>query len=111
MISYTADLASLNFIFKFKERFEMGYKNGIDLFPRELLKEIQKYISGGIVYIPKDESNRKEWGELSGIRVEICIRNYEIKQKFHKGITISELAIEYCLAEETIKRIVYTKNK
>jgi Mor family transcriptional regulator len=61
------------------------------------------------VYIPQIEAKHKEWGELSGIKVEICTRNYEIKQKFDKGITISELAIEYCLAEETIKRIVYSK--
>lgn len=40
IISYTADLASLKFIFKFKERIEMEYKNGVDLFPENLLKEI-----------------------------------------------------------------------
>jgi len=89
----------------------MEYKNAIDLFPQVLLNEMQKYVSGGLVYIPQVESRRKEWGELSGIKSEIHIRNYEIKQKFHKGLSISELAIEYCLAVETIKRIVYSKKK
>lgn len=89
----------------------MEYKNGMDLFPKELLKEIQKYISGGLVYIPQDENKRKEWGEISGIKKEICIRNDEIKQKFQEGMTVSQLAIDYCLAEETIKRIVYSKKK
>lgn len=89
----------------------MDYKNGIELFPQELLIEIQKYISGGLVYIPQAENKRKEWGELSGVKAEIRKRNSEIKQKFFMGITISELALEYCLAVDTIKRIVYTKNK
>lgn len=89
----------------------MEYKNGVDLFPEELLKEIQKYVSGGLVYIPQVESRRKEWGELSGIKGEISTRNCEIKQKFQRGITISALAIEYCLAEDTIKRIIYLKKK
>jgi hypothetical protein len=111
LVSYTADLASLNFIFKFKGRIEMEYKKGTDLFPQGLLREIQKYVSGGLVYIPQIETKHKGWGELSGIKAEICTRNYEIKQKFHKGVTISELVIEYCLAVETIKRIVYSKKK
>jgi Mor family transcriptional regulator len=98
-------------MFKFKEGIKMEYKNGMELFPQSLLREIQKYVSGGLVYIPQIEAKHKEWGELSGIKAEICTRNYEIKQKFHKGVTISELAIEYCLAVETIKRIVYSKNK
>lgn len=89
----------------------MEYKNGLDLFPRELLIEIQKHISGGLVYIPQIDDKHKEWGELSGIKTEICTRNSEIRQKFLLGLTISELALEYCLAVETIKRIVYTKKK
>ena len=28
----------------------MDYKNGTDIFPEELIREIQKYISGGLVY-------------------------------------------------------------
>jgi len=89
----------------------MEYKNGIDLFPQELLKEIQKYVSGGLVYIPQASDNRKSWGEISGSKLELGKRNLEIKQRFSEGVEISQLAIEYCLAEETIKRIVYSKKK
>jgi len=89
----------------------MRYKNGTDLFPQELLKEIQKYVSGGLIYIPQVEDQRKSWGEISGIKAEILTRNYEIKQKFHNGVTISELAEEYWLSIETIKRIVYTNKE
>jgi DNA-binding NarL/FixJ family response regulator len=87
----------------------MDYKNGLEVFPQELLVEIQKYISGGLVYIPQTENKRKEWGELSGVKTELKTRNSEIKQRFYAGVTIEILASEYCLAIQTIKKIVYTK--
>lgn len=87
----------------------MKYKNGKDLLPQELLKEIQKYVGGGLIYIPQIENQRKSWGEVSGSKIEISIRNLEIKSKFNNGFTISELSSAYCLAIETIKKIVYSK--
>lgn len=89
----------------------MKYKNGIDLFPQELLIEIQKHISGGLVYIPQVEAQHKAWGEISGIKKEIRTRNFEIRQKFCSGLEISKLAKEYCLSVETIKKIVYSNKK
>ncbi|WP_160679276.1 CD3324 family protein [Clostridium sp. C8-1-8] len=87
----------------------MDYKNGIDILPKELVVEIQKYISGGLVYIPQIEENKKQCGELSGYKVELKIRNDNIKDRFLKGSTIEELSLEYCLSIETIKKIVYRK--
>lgn len=87
----------------------MDYKNGREIFPQELITEIQKYISGGLVYIPQVENKRKEWGELTGFKAEISLRNIEIRKKFYEGLTIDELSVEYCLAVDTIKKIVYTK--
>jgi DNA-binding NarL/FixJ family response regulator len=87
----------------------MNYKNGTEIFPQELIAEIQKYISGGLVYIPQIENKRKEWGELSGFKTEIRTRNSEIREKFSEGLTIDELAAKYCLSVETIKKIVYKK--
>lgn len=89
----------------------MDYRNGLEIFPQELLVEIQKYISGGLVYIPQVDNKRKEWGELSGVKVELKTRNSEIKHRFYAGVTIELLASEYCLSIETIKKIVYTKEK
>lgn len=87
----------------------MDYKNGMEIFPQQLIAEIQKYISGGLVYIPQIESKHRKWGELSGVKAEILLRNTEIRKRFSDGLTIDELAVEYCLAVETIKKIVYTK--
>ena len=41
----------------------MSYKNGKDFLPPSLLKELQNYIQGELVYIPKIEQTRAGWGE------------------------------------------------
>jgi len=43
----------------------MKYENARDLLPEALLKQVQKYISGKVVYIPARERKR-EWGSASG---------------------------------------------
>jgi len=41
----------------------MKYVNANHIFPEELLKEIQKYIHGHMVYVPTPEKSHKKWGE------------------------------------------------
>lgn len=85
----------------------MKYRNAAEIFPDELLKEIQKYASGELVYVPEKEK-RKKWGSVSGSRVFYSQRNEEIRQKFrHEKRSMEELAKEYGLSEETIRRILY----
>ncbi len=45
----------------------MKYQNGKDIFPEDLLKQIQKYVSGKLVYIPSGV-NKRGWGETSGYK-------------------------------------------
>ena len=47
----------------------MKYRKASDIFPDELLREIQKYSSGELIYIPK-KSERKSWGANSGARTD-----------------------------------------
>ena len=85
----------------------MKYRNASEIFPDELLKEIQKYSSGEIVYIPK-AAERKDWGTESGAKTYYAQRNSEIRSKFHHDRkSIDALACEYHLSQETIRRIVY----
>lgn len=84
----------------------MRYLNASDILPDKLLREIQKYTDGGAVYIPK-KNERKKWGEGSGARNFYEQRNEKIRAKFTANISIEELAKEYCLAVETIRKIVY----
>ncbi|MNH92229.1 hypothetical protein D3C73_448050 [compost metagenome] len=86
----------------------MKYVNADIIFPEELLKEIQKYIQGGMLYVPKPQGLRKKWGETSGSRQYLNHRNNEIRQKFSCGITIDQLSEQFCLSCDSIKKIVYS---
>jgi len=84
----------------------MKYKNAADILPDELLQEVQKYISGESLYIPLDKE-RKKWGDNSGARRFFAQRNEEIRYKFSHKVSVDELADEYFLSLETIRKIVY----
>lgn len=84
----------------------MKYKNATDILPDELLREVQKYVSGEALYIPSDKE-RKKWGDGSGARRFFKQRNEEIRNKFSHKVSIEKLAEEYCLSTETVRKIVY----
>ncbi|MBO5734969.1 MAG: ParB-like nuclease domain-containing protein [Clostridia bacterium] len=88
----------------------MNYENGKDIFPETLLKQIQKYVSGKLVYIPVAET-KKSWGESSGYKQYLAERNRNIKEKFKAGAGIEQLADEFYLSCESIKKIVYSKKE
>lgn len=72
-----------------------NYLNAMDILPPELLKEIQKYASGTLLYISKDASEGKSWGKLSGQKLYYKKRNQMIFNKFKYGLTVPQLAQEY----------------
>lgn len=72
------------------------------------MESLQKYFSGGIIYVPK-MTKKASWGELSGTREEIKMRNNKIKDLFKNGVRINSLSTTFFLSEETIKKIVYSK--
>ncbi len=87
----------------------MSYLRADLIFPDELLAEIQKYVQDGLVYIPKPKKLHKKWGENSGGREVMEQRNLQIKMKFRNRHSLEELADEYGLSVDTVKRIVYKK--
>lgn len=88
----------------------MNYVNAGVILPDNLVVEIQKYIQGGYLYIPSQGKTRKRWGENSGNREYIKNRNEEIYNKYKSGYSIKDLAEEFFLSIESIKKIVYIKN-
>ena len=84
----------------------MKYRNAADIFPAELLQEIQKYSSGELIYIPQN-NERRDWGSSSGARAFYTERNSEIRRKYQEGKKIGELATEYGLSTDTIRRVLY----
>lgn len=89
----------------------MSYVKANAVLPENLIAEIQKYVQGEAIYIPKPEKAHSKWGSRSGARKAIDERNRKIKYAFKNGKTISELAEEYYLSIETIKKIVYKKSR
>ena len=86
----------------------MKYENASDVLPAALLKEIQRYAAGKLLYIPMGE-DKKAWGESSGYREQLYKRNRMIRNKYAHGMTVSELAEEYYLSLDSIKKIMYSK--
>lgn len=84
----------------------MKYKNAQDILPDHLLKELQQYISGETLYIPNIRE-KKPWGESSGARAYYKKRNEEIRSKYRAGSSPEELAGEYNLSADSIRKIIY----
>ena len=85
----------------------MKYVKAQAVLPEALLIEVQKYIQGDLVYIPKPQANHNKWGAKSGTRAKFAQRNEKMVQAYKAGTPIPALAELYCLAEDTIKKIVY----
>lgn len=88
----------------------MNYENAADILPEDLLKRVQKFATGKLIYVP-ETTEKRPWGETSGYKRYLAERNQEIKEKFISGSTIENLADEYNLSVESIKKIVYTKSE
>ena len=84
----------------------MKYINAAEILPEKLLKELQAYIEGDVLYIPK-ASAKKEWGAANGSRTFYQERNREIKRLLKEGYSVDALSKQYGLAHSTIRRIVY----
>ncbi len=87
----------------------MKYENAREIFPPELLREIQSYVSGKLVYIPAAE--KRGWGETTGYRRQLAERNRDIRQAFSHGVSIEALSEVFSLSVESIRRIVYTRKE
>lgn len=84
----------------------MGYIKAWEILPKDIIKQIQQYIDGEVIYIPKLEENRKSWGENTNTKSELANRNKMIYAYYLSGISISRLAKKYYLVEKSIQRII-----
>lgn len=85
----------------------MKYRNASEILPDALLKELQKYASGEILYVPSPKG-RKRWGADTGALHYYEQRNAEIRHKyFQLKESIESLCEEYGLSDETVRKILY----
>ncbi len=83
----------------------MKYLNAEDILPKELILEIQNYVTGTFVYIPTLDE-KKAWGANTGIRRELSARNDQIYREYAAGQSIRTLAERYCLSESSVYKII-----
>lgn len=72
----------------------MKYVKAQDVLPEKIVKIIQEYADGKYLYVPRKKENHKAWGEKSGIKNSLKVRNNKIYKKYIDGATINELTQE-----------------
>lgn len=72
---------------------------------------IQNYIDGRYLYIPRKNTLKKSWGEESGIKKTLSLRNIGIYNEYSNGTSIKELSRKYYLTEDSIRRIIRVEKK
>lgn len=86
--------------------YKKSYNKGTSILPAELIQQIQEYVDGEYVYIPRLDENRKRWGDNTDIRQTLESRNREIFGRYQKGARVSELAEEYHISTQGIYKIL-----
>ena len=84
----------------------MRYIKAADVLPEELIRQIQSYVDGETLYIPRKESRRKAWGDNTSSKEQVRARNEAIFRQYQAGVSISRLAEEYYLAPKSIQKII-----
>lgn len=84
----------------------MGYIRAEDVLPPDLLAMVQQYVDGEMVYVPKKNTKRNNWGAVSGTKAYYTNRNALICREYDNGFCVRELAEKYFLSEKSIQRII-----
>ena len=85
----------------------MSYVKAEDILPKKLVEEIQQYVDGQLVYIPRKNENSLSWGEKNGTRERLAKRNQTIVSRYYSGETIGKLSEMYFLSEKRIQGIIH----
>ena len=84
----------------------MSYIKAEEILPEELIRQIQEYIDGVYIYIPRKPGNRHPWGQETDYKTELKVRNDQIRRDYGAGISVSGLSRKYHLSEKSIRRIL-----
>ena len=84
----------------------MSYIKAKDILPEELICQIQEYIDGVCIYIPRKPGNRHTWGQETDYKSELYVRNDHIRNDYSLGTSVIALSRKYHLSEKSIRRIL-----
>lgn len=80
----------------------MKYHNGKKILPNELLEQIQEFVQGEYIYIPKKNTDNVN----TEYRKELAIRNSNIYEMHCEGQSNKNIAHMYNLSIKSIQRII-----
>lgn len=89
----------------------MSYKKATQVLPQELLEQVQEYVDGEYLYIPRITENKKDWGSETSTRKELQARNRRIYEAYLNGVSVADLAQEHFLSPKSIQRILSQMKK
>jgi Mor family transcriptional regulator len=84
----------------------VNYRNGKEFLPSQLLSQLQEFVEGELIYIPRKSEQRAGWGAVNGTRIKITERNQEIHELFLNGLSVRELSARYHLCEDSIRKVL-----
>lgn len=84
----------------------MDYIRAADILPPELIEQLQHYVDGALLYIPKKEEEKKAWGERTATKADLARRNTRIYTEFLGGKSVQQLAEKNFLSKKSIQRII-----
>ena len=84
----------------------MSYIKAENILPEELIRQIQEYVDGVYIYIPRKPGTRHSWGQETDYKAELKSRNDRIRRDYEAGEGIDPLSKKYHLSEKSIRRIL-----
>ena len=94
---------------KFIKEATVSYIKAEEILPEELIRRIQEYADGVYIYIPRRPGNRQPWGQETGYKAELKLRNDRIRNDHASGASVTVLSRKYHLSEKSIRRILQQK--
>ena len=85
----------------------MSYIKAEKILPEELIRQIQQYVDGAYIYIPRKPGARHPWGQETAYKAELGERNSHIRRDYAAGRNVFDLARKYHLSEKSIRRILH----
>ena len=87
----------------------VSYIKAEEILPEELIRKIQEYADGVYIYITRRPGNRQPWGQETGYKAELKLRNDRIRNDYAAGEHVTALSRKYHLSEKSIRRILQKK--
>ena len=89
----------------------MSYIKAAQILPEDLLRQVQDYVDGAYIYIPRVAQNRGSWGSNTTLRDELARRDAVIYREYQSGCPTRALAKKYFLSKKSIQRILRSQRQ